>query len=358
MSEHEQPWVHCGSCPVCESGLRRLRCEELTDGYQELFALCDECEAIWMVPDPEAKLQFPDPENPTSPWSGQPLYGSHSRWATPQDIVGTVWESVAQIEGVAQVEANGQEWEVLSSAMGPSESSIRQGTLPDRSMWRLTQTEWRQRLVLGWSKEIVERFRGYHQPLNSGGEERLRVELGMGLEAIEGQRILEIGPGLGRFSGLWRAANKVEWELLEPAPAFVRELRELPEFSSRRIVEGFCDSFQDRGHFSPSRFDGVVCANVVNELYDPLSAWQNIRHWLKPGGWLCIVEGLLERSAWEDWGSHAIDHLPLACNQSLALLPYLLECSGFEIEVVRRLPEMDAILGGRHPRYMVKARRG
>lgn len=355
MSEHEQPWVHCGSCPVCESGLRRLRCEELTDGYQELFALCDECEAIWMVPDPEAKLQFPDPENPTSPWSGQPLYGSHSRWATPEDIVGTVWESVAQVEGEVNRGSQGEEWQVLADTLGPPAASSELRP-PKQAAWRIEQAEWRARLIEGWSTVNVERFRTYHRALNSEEQCQLRAELDLELETMAGSRVLEIGPGLGRVSRLWLEANDLEWVVLEPSPTFAKSLHDTREFQAWRIVEGFCDSFDDRGYFPQASFTGIFCANVANELYDPLTAFQNMRHWLRPGGWVCVVDGLLDRTAWDDWGPNAVDQLPLAANQSPALLPYLLQYSGFEILTVKRLPRMDAILGGRHPRYLVKAR--
>lgn len=86
------PWIHIGECPICCDGLCRVRCSQATDGAKLLYAMCDECEAIWLEPNTATAHQFPDAENPVCPLTGVPLYGSTSRWATTEDIKGTIWE--------------------------------------------------------------------------------------------------------------------------------------------------------------------------------------------------------------------------------------------------------------------------
>jgi hypothetical protein len=92
------PWIHIGECPVCGNGLCRVRSGINPQGDSQLYALCDECEAIWIKPDLLGPVRFPDSEDPQCPISGQALYGPYSRWATPEDVKGTEWESEVVID--------------------------------------------------------------------------------------------------------------------------------------------------------------------------------------------------------------------------------------------------------------------
>jgi hypothetical protein len=64
----------------------------MDDGHIELFALCDECEALWLDPAlaPE-DYYFSDAIEPLCPRSGQPLYGPDSWWATREFVQETPW---------------------------------------------------------------------------------------------------------------------------------------------------------------------------------------------------------------------------------------------------------------------------
>lgn len=86
------PWIHIGECPICTDGLCRVRCSSPAGGKKQLYAMCDECEAIWLQPTTASPHQFPDAEDPKCPLTGIALYGSSSRWATTEDIKGTDWE--------------------------------------------------------------------------------------------------------------------------------------------------------------------------------------------------------------------------------------------------------------------------
>jgi hypothetical protein len=98
-SEHSaSPWLHIGDCPVCGDGLCRVRCCTGTDGQKHLYALCDECETIWLQPNTQSQRLVPDSDNPRCPFSAEDLYGPHSRWATTEDIRGTPWETETIVE--------------------------------------------------------------------------------------------------------------------------------------------------------------------------------------------------------------------------------------------------------------------
>ena len=79
---------------------------------------------------------------------------------------------------------------------------------------------------------------------------------------------------------------------------------------------------------------------LMNVLYDPLAAFANWHCWLKPAGVVLVIDGLYERAAWSGTWAEEVDVLPVAACQSTALVPYLLEQSGFSVEAVRM---MDAV---------------
>jgi hypothetical protein len=88
------PWIHIGECPFCVNGLCRIRCCDYQQG-PHLFAMCDECEAIWLEPTTDSPKLFPDADQPQCPICSGSLYGPATRWAESQDLKGTRWEEAA-----------------------------------------------------------------------------------------------------------------------------------------------------------------------------------------------------------------------------------------------------------------------
>ncbi len=90
----ESLWIHIGECPCCVNGLCRVRscCD---NGQLHLYAMCDECEALWTEPSTDASRQFPDIDNPQCPICNGPLYGPHAHWAEASELSNTPWSAVA-----------------------------------------------------------------------------------------------------------------------------------------------------------------------------------------------------------------------------------------------------------------------
>ena len=118
-------WIYLGECPVCVNGLARIRCctnaasansdchepakqadpndchHSSTSGDTDcsagksagLYAMCDECEAIWLQPDIATEHFYPPADSPRCPLCDDPLFGNHARWANTEDILSTVWEA-------------------------------------------------------------------------------------------------------------------------------------------------------------------------------------------------------------------------------------------------------------------------
>lgn len=91
------PWIHLGECPFCVNGLCRVRSCEDEQGRIHLYAMCDECEAIWIEPSMDSKHVFPRAENPLCPTCARPLYGSQAHWSRPEEVTAEPNWSVAAI---------------------------------------------------------------------------------------------------------------------------------------------------------------------------------------------------------------------------------------------------------------------
>jgi len=110
-------------------------------------------------------------------------------------------------------------------------------------------------------------------------------------------------------------------------------------------------------HFSAEQFDVIISRQLVNGLFDPLTAFSNWLFWLKPGGTVIAIDGLYGRSAWTGNFEEEVDLLPLSACQSMATLPYLLEKTGFEIEAVNLTTATNTMPATRTMRYVVVARK-
>jgi SAM-dependent methyltransferase len=127
------------------------------------------------------------------------------------------------------------------------------------------------------------------------------------------------------------------------------------ELQNVHAVAGFCDGPDDRLHFSKDQFDVIVSRQLVNGLFDPLIAFKNWHYWLSPGGAVVVIDGLYERSGWIGKWEEEIDVLPLSAYQTTALVPYLLEASGFHIDAVERMERANNMPSTKTTRYVVVA---
>ncbi len=91
------PWIHIGECPVCVNGLCRVRACKGLLSQPHLYAMCDECESIWVKPDTATTKVYPKSEDPVCPICSQPLFGPQAHWAGPEDVASSNDWSMAAI---------------------------------------------------------------------------------------------------------------------------------------------------------------------------------------------------------------------------------------------------------------------
>lgn len=174
---------------------------------------------------------------------------------------------------------------------------------------------------------------------------------------IAGSRVLDVGAGTGVMTKLLLRYPGLHVHALEPSSSMLDVLRQDPELNAVTLVEGRCDSVEDRNRFADGTFDVIAAKQVCNGLWDPLTAFRNWWHWLADGGKVLILEGLYGRDGWKGRWAEEVDVLPLSCCQSMATIPYLLESVGFEIQVVEAMEATNGLPITRTPRYLVVAQK-
>jgi len=223
--------------------------------------------------------------------------------------------------------------------------------------WRGSQADSRLRYLAKFDAAEVDRYDASVGHLGHEDEDAYLYDLGRVVQLGEGAMVLDAGAGTGALSRILARLPGLSITALEPAPAMLAKLTSKPELQGVIAVEGFCDAIEDRHHFEAAQFDAIVSRQLVNGLFDPLTAFSNWHHWLSPGGVVVVIDGLYGRSAWTGVWQEEVDVLPLAACQSTAMVPYLPEGAGFGIEAVQLMDAVNRMPSTRTPRYVVVARK-
>ncbi|MCU1236574.1 MAG: hypothetical protein JWP63_4541 [Candidatus Solibacter sp.] len=223
--------------------------------------------------------------------------------------------------------------------------------------WRASQADSRDRYLAKFDVAEVDRYDASVGRLSRQDEDAYLSDLSGVLQFREGTSVLDAGAGTGALCGILSRLPGLAITAMEPVPAMLAKLRSKPEFQVVVTVEGFCDNIGDRHHFNAAQFDAIVSRQLVNGLFDPLTAFRNWHYWLSPDGAVVVIDGVYGRSSWTGSWQEDVDVLPLSACQSTALAPYLLEIAGFRIEAVRWMEAVNELPSTRTKRYVVVARK-
>jgi SAM-dependent methyltransferase len=221
--------------------------------------------------------------------------------------------------------------------------------------WRVSQEESRRQWLAAMDSAAVEKFEDQVGKLSPEEKEAYLEELAEIPIWKTGASVLDVGAGTGTLSQVIAGLNKDHLFALEPSALMVDKLCANLAGTNVQARVGFSDSPEDRTLFPPGKFQVIVSRQLVNGLFDPLVAFGNWLDWLSPGGSVIVVEGAYTRAAWTGVGEEFADLFPVSSNQSLALIPYLLEVAGFRVEKVRWMQKVNRLPGTRTPRYLVHA---
>ena len=221
--------------------------------------------------------------------------------------------------------------------------------------WRSTQDDSRARYLAKFDEAEAERWDVMVSMLGRADEDAYLADLARVFAFRPGMAVLDAGAGTGALCTMLARVPGLAITALEPAPAMLARLRRRAGLESIVAVQGFCDAPRDRQNFSAAQFDVIASRQLVNGLFDPLTAFENWHHWLKPGGAVVAIDGAYGRDAWTGVWQEEIDVLPLSATQSAATVPYLLEAAGFKVESVRWMDAVNALPSTKTARYMVVA---
>jgi SAM-dependent methyltransferase len=223
--------------------------------------------------------------------------------------------------------------------------------------FRESQTEFRNRHLLAYSTEEAVKYDGWIATLSLDDHNATLLDMIQHCELLPGMSVLDAGAGTGALCLTLSLVPSLQVTALEPCPAMVERFQQKPQLADVRICQGFCDHISDRSHFQADAFDVIVSRQLTNNLFDPLAAFGNWYHWLRPKGLVVVMDGLYDRGAWGGQWESYVDRLPLSACRTMATVPYLLECSGFDIEFVGFMDKTNALKSTITKRYMVVAKK-
>lgn len=159
---------------------------------------------------------------------------------------------------------------------------------------------------------------------------------------VSGQRVIEIGAGIGSMARLyaWLAREVV---LLEPAGNLMERLREnlrpLPNAKFvNAILEDVAGKQVDGCDFSSESFDAAVMINVLEHIEDDGATLRTLRSLLRPGGWLIVFVPALS------WLFGSLDEVHFHKRRySARTLGRVARDAGFDVEILRYFDVLGVI---------------
>jgi len=158
----------------------------------------------------------------------------------------------------------------------------------------------------GVSEQFLDEADIYHERYFNNDHWSWMV--GRALEGLESDplmplNLLDIGSGSGNtiaplashFPHAKLACNDISPQLLS---ILMRNAAQRANISPR--ISAYCFDLH-KDFFAPETFDGILGGAMLHHMLDPIAALRNAVKWLKPGGWIALVEPL-ERG----WLMHAI----------------------------------------------------
>lgn len=223
--------------------------------------------------------------------------------------------------------------------------------------FRESHLEFRNRLLSIYDTEEVATYDEWITSLTPEDHAACLADLTCHCYLSPGMSVLDAGAGTGALSVTLSQISGLNITALEPSDAMLRRLRSKAELSDIAVHQGFCDHHSDRFQFPQDHFDVVASRQLTNTLFDPMAAFHNWHYWLRPSGYLIIMDGLYDRDDWRDQWRAFVDSLPLSACRTIATVPYLLEYCGFSVEFAGYMNRTNDRPSTRTKRYMVVARK-
>ena len=223
--------------------------------------------------------------------------------------------------------------------------------------WQESRAACRARYVAKYDEAESKAYDGYVGTLSDEDEIAYLTDMTRVFRFEPCMSVLDVGAGTGSLSKVLTRVPGLSMTAMEPSPSMRNLFRGKPELSKVSLIAGGCDDLEDRAILGEAKFDVIVSRQVANGLFDPLIAFQNWHHWLVPGGTVIVIDGFYGRDGWRGIWEEEVDVLPLSACQTMAMIPYLLEATGFRIDAVEMMQETNKMPATRTKRYIVVAQK-
>lgn len=221
--------------------------------------------------------------------------------------------------------------------------------------WRESRERFRGRLVDKYDSSEAKNYDTFVGTLSEEDEQAYLADLLDAAPLTAGQSVLDVGAGTGALTKILKRVDGINVTALEPSPDMCQLLRAKPSLANVSIIQSGCDRQEDRDSLAEASLDAILSRQLVNSLFDPLTAFRNWHAWLKPGGRVFVIDGIYGRDGWTGVWAEEVDQIPLSACQSLATIPYLLESVGFQVDHVDWMNRTNRLKSTRTKRYLVVA---
>lgn len=221
--------------------------------------------------------------------------------------------------------------------------------------YRIHWTTSRSRCVAVYDAEEALKYDAWVRAMSGDDHSACLQDLSRSVPMSKGMHVLDVGAGTGALCQALVLVPGLKITALEPCRSMLELLLQKEELSTVATVQGFCDHPSDRQLFAPDTFDRIASRQLVNGLFDPLAAFRNWHHWLRPNGIVAVMDGFFKRSDWSAQWADLVDALPLSCCLSPAIVAYLLEQCGFTVTFAGPMDATNALPSTRTERFMVVA---
>lgn len=223
--------------------------------------------------------------------------------------------------------------------------------------FRESNEEFRNRYLSTYNTDEAFKYDGWILTLTQEDHAATLTDITQRCTLLPGMSVLDAGAGTGALCLTLSLVPGLHVTALEPCPAMLERFQQKPQLAAVKVCQGFCDHISDRPCFQAETFDVILSRQLTNNLFDPLAAFSNWHHWLRPNGVVVVMDGMYDRGAWLGHWETYLDRLPLSACRTMATVPYLLEYSGFDIDFVGFMDKTNELSSTITKRYMVIAKK-
>jgi ubiquinone/menaquinone biosynthesis C-methylase UbiE len=152
-------------------------------------------------------------------------------------------------------------------------------------------------------------------------------EIASALGGAAGRKALDVGTGTGFLAGLLLKLGYRVWGA-DSSPNMLKQAKK----KYRQAHFATFDVERSSTRYARGSFDVIISRQVVCHFVNPITTFGIWYRWLRPAGYVVVIDAFWRRKDWIGNWRQLVDHLPLACTETCAPVCYMLTQAGFSIK--------------------------